>query len=65
MDKVWYYKQEDGTKYGPYSEDELIRMIKVGVLNENDMIWMVDFDNWMRLGDSIYSFYLDQEPDTE
>ena len=61
-EKVWFYAKPDGAKYGPYTEDELIRMLKNGILVENDYIWMTEFENWMKIGDSIYSFYLGMEP---
>lgn len=57
-DKVWYYAKEDGQKYGPYTDEELIKLIRNGILSENDLIWMTDLDDWISLGNSIYSFYL-------
>ena len=57
-DRIWYYAKPDGSKFGPYSEDELIRMLKNGLVTAEDYIWMVDFETWMNVGDSIYSFYL-------
>jgi len=60
MDKIWYYKRRGngGEKFGPYSEDELINMIRKGIIDPLDQIWMVDMDDWIVLKDSIYSFYL-------
>ncbi len=60
-DKIWYYARPDGSKYGPYTEDELIKLLKNGILGEKDYIWMTEFDNWMKVGESIYSFYLGME----
>lgn len=57
-DKVWYYAKEDGQKYGPYTDEELIKLIRNGLLSENDLIWMTDLDDWISVGNSIYSFYL-------
>lgn len=57
-DKVWYYAKEDGQKYGPYTDEELIKLIRNGILSENDLIWMPDLDDWISVGNSIYSFYL-------
>ena len=57
-DKVWYYAKEDGQKYGPYTDEELIKLIRNGILSENDLIWMTDLDYWISVGNSIYSFYL-------
>ena len=37
--KFWYYnKAGDTEKYGPYTDDELIRLIRQGILTENDYI---------------------------
>lgn len=60
MDKVWYYKRKDSTgeKFGPYTEDELIKLIRKGIIDPLDQIWMVDMDDWIVLKDSIYCFYL-------
>ncbi|MBR2762023.1 MAG: DUF4339 domain-containing protein [Solobacterium sp.] len=60
-EKVWFYAKPDGSKYGPYTEDELIKLLKNGILDEKDYIWMMDFENWMKVADSIYSFYLGME----
>lgn len=57
-DKIWYYAKQDGSKFGPYTDDEMIRLISNGVLEEDDLIWMVDLDTWMTVGNSIYGFYL-------
>ena len=60
-EKIWYYARPDGSKYGPYTEDELIKLLKNGILGEKDYIWMTEFENWMKVGESIYSFYLGME----
>jgi hypothetical protein len=60
-EKIWYYARPDGSKYGPYTEEELIKLLKNGILGEKDYIWMTAFENWMKVGDSIYSFYLGME----
>lgn len=57
-ERVWYYAIQDGTKYGPYTDGELVKLIRNGILHENDGIWMVHFDGWVRLGDSIYNVYM-------
>lgn len=57
--KFWYYnKAGDTEKFGPYTDDELIRLIRQGILTENDYIWMMDLEDWLRLGNSIYSSYI-------
>lgn len=60
MDKIWYYMKPDKTKYGPYSEEELVLLIKQEILTENDYIWMTDLTGWLKVGNSIYAFYLPQ-----
>lgn len=59
-DKTWYYAKPTGEKFGPYSEGEIIKLIQNGLLNADDYIWMVDLDNWVTVGNSIYSFYMPQ-----
>ena len=58
MDKVWYYMKPDRKKYGPYNDVELIRLISQEILVASDYIWMPDLENWLRVGNSIYAFYL-------
>ncbi len=58
MDKIWYYMKRDKSKYGPYSEEELIALIQQGIIAENEYIWMTDLKGWLMVGNSIYSFYL-------
>jgi two-component SAPR family response regulator len=60
MDKVWYYMKPDRSKYGPYSDDELISLIQNDILNGNDYIWMPDMKKWLKVGNSIYSVFLRQ-----
>lgn len=65
QEKIWYYQNEDGAKYGPYTDEELKRLIVNGILSSDDLIWMVDFDSWIRIGDSIYSVYLPEDKDKD
>ena len=46
QEKIWYYQKEDGAKYGPYTDEELKRLIVNGILSSDDLIWMVDFDSF-------------------
>ncbi len=59
-ERTWYYAKPTGDKYGPYTEDDIIKLIQNGILNANDLLWMVDLDNWVTVGNSIYSFYFKQ-----
>lgn len=61
QEKIWYYQKGDGAKYGPYTDEELRRLIVNGILGREDTIWMVDLDSWIRIGDSIYSVFLPEE----
>ena len=58
MDKIWYYMKSDRQKYGPYTDAELINLIKQGILTAEDYIWMPDLTNWLKIGNSIYAEYL-------
>ncbi len=58
MEKVWYYMKPDRKKYGPYTDAEIISLIRHGILEEQDYIWMSYLDAWLNVGRSIYSVYL-------
>ena len=58
-EKLWYYAKPDGSKFGPYSDEELVKLLRNGILTKDDFIGMVDFENWMNVGNSIYSYYLE------
>ena len=58
MNKNWYYMKKDRKKYGPFSEEELIRLIRQEIIEPGDYIWMTYMENWVKLRDSIYSFYI-------
>lgn len=57
MDKVWYVRSSK-RKGGPFTEEELIRLIRQEIVNEEYEIWNPDMEKWMRLIDSVYSFYM-------
>lgn len=57
---IWYYRN-NRKKEGAFTEEELIKLIQKGILEAADEIWMLEMENWMKLGDSIYSFYLKNE----
>ncbi len=65
MDKVWYYMKQDRTKYGPYTDKELANLISKGLLDPEDWIWMPELANWLKLKNSIYSFYLEESSEFE
>ncbi len=57
MDKIWYVRSSK-RKGGPFTEDELIRLIRQEIVDEEYEIWNPDMEKWMRLVDSVYSFYI-------
>ncbi|MDO4414594.1 MAG: DUF4339 domain-containing protein [Erysipelotrichaceae bacterium] len=66
MDKIWYYMKPNRRKYGPYDDQELIALITKEILLADDFIWMPDLKDWIKVGDSIYAFFLpDNQPTIE
>lgn len=59
--KVWYYMKTDRSKYGPYTDDELMNLIHNGIISGNDYIWMPEMKHWLKLENSIYSVYIPGE----
>lgn len=58
MEKIWYYMKRDRSKYGPYSEQELIALIRQEIINPDEYIWMTELKGWLKLENSIYAFYM-------
>ena len=61
MDKIWYYTRGDGQKYGPYTDEDLNKLIRQGILEGEDYIWTTDLDEWVQIKDTIYSIYLEED----
>ncbi|MBR2809957.1 MAG: DUF4339 domain-containing protein [Solobacterium sp.] len=61
MDRVWYYMKQDRSKWGPYTDAELVSLIKQEILSDRDWIWMPDMEKWLRVANSIYAFYLPEQ----
>lgn len=61
MNKIWYYTRGDGQKYGPYTDEDLIKLIRQGILEGEDYIWTTDLDEWVQIKDTIYSIYLEED----
>lgn len=57
MDKVWYVRSST-RKGGPFTENELIKLIRQEIVNEEYEIWNTDMANWMKLTDTVYCFYI-------
>ena len=62
MNKVWYYTLDGSDKPGPFSDDELVRLIQQNIVTADHYIWMVDLSAWIPVRDSIYAFYLNEDP---
>ncbi len=60
MDKIWYARSEK-RKGGPFTEEELIRLIRAEILDEEYEIWTEDFSQWMLLKESVYCFYMPEK----
>lgn len=54
--KIWQIK--DRPKALMLSDEELIMAIQNGLLTKDDVLLNLDLKEEVRLGDSIYSFYL-------
>ncbi len=57
MEKVWYVKSSL-KKGGPFTEDDFIKLIKHEIIDDSYEIWMLEMKEWVRLVDSVYSFYM-------
>ncbi len=62
MNRVWYYTLDGAEKPGPYSDDELVRLIQQNIVTAEHYIWMVDLASWIPVRESIYAFYLNEDP---
>lgn len=60
-EQVWYYMTHDRSKYGPYTDGELAILIRQKIISPNDYIWMPALKGWLKVKESIYSFYLPSE----
>jgi len=62
MNEIWYYMKKDRSKHGPVSEEQLISLMQDGSIESDEYIWMQDLSAWLKVCNSIYSFYLKDEP---
>jgi hypothetical protein len=44
----WYYERS-GSSFGPIAENEIIGMVKSGVLKQNNLVWKQGFSGWISL----------------
>ncbi len=59
-DKTWYYLKNN-QKEGPFTELEIIKLIKYQIIEPGDSIWMLDLKNWILLENSLFSVYIPKE----
>lgn len=59
-DKKWFFENDKG-KEGPFTETEFIQMIENNIIGKNNLIWTFDLQNWIKLQDSVYVFYIKGE----
>ena len=55
--KIWEIKGKSES----YSDDELIEMIRKGIVKKTDLIVTKDMKNYLKVADSIYSFYVEDK----
>ena len=58
---LWYVRRQDGKKEGGFTDEQLKALIDKGIVEGPDEIWTMKMKNWMKLEDSIYSFYIPEE----
>ncbi|MBQ9047219.1 MAG: DUF4339 domain-containing protein [Solobacterium sp.] len=61
MEQTWYYTKGDGQQNGPYTDEELEKLIRQGIILADDYIWTDGLDEWLLVGNTIYSIYLPKE----
>lgn len=54
MEQIWIIKGRNKK----FSDNELVMMIKQGLLNGKDEIATMELKKWIKIEDSIYQFYL-------
>ena len=54
MEEVWIVKGIDQK----YSDEELVKLIKQGILGADDYIATKELNKWVKISDSIYQYYL-------
>ena len=57
-EKKWWY-EHDGVQKGAIAENEIIDLIKYGVLKPDNLVWQQGFETWIMLKNSTLSKYLE------
>ena len=59
--KIWKIKGYEGS----FTDEEIIMLIKSGRLSSDDCLTTKDIKGWIRIGDSIYQYYLKKGDNNE
>lgn len=60
LEQIFYYRTTTKQE-GPFTEEEMIRMIQTGLIDAECEMLILEMENWIKLKDSIYSFYMPKE----
>ena len=55
------HKRANGIKEGGFTDQELIALLRKGIVEAQDEIWMTRMEDWMKVEETIYSLYLTPE----
>ena len=58
MEKAVFYYRSNEEKSIAYTETEFIKLIQNETIKPTDEIWMTKLQDWIKLEDSIYCFYM-------
>ena len=57
----WYVRRANGIKEGGFTDQELIALLRKGIVEAQDEIWVTRMEDWMKVEETIYSLYLTPE----
>lgn len=57
MDKIWFIKS-DKKKGGPFTEAQLVKLIKAKVIDDKFLIYNKSLKDWINISETIYDIYL-------
>lgn len=50
-ENIEWYLARDGQQYGPVTEPELLKVIELGHLNADDLVWRAGFEQWQAVSE--------------
>lgn len=59
-EKIWYYEKE-GTRVGPYSEEDIKEGIQLGQINRSTLLWGKGLQQWEKIEDTQFKEQLNSE----